>query len=109
MWVRVTTLPETNSLHLKMVVSNRNLGISFSRGLFSGATLVSGSVNGTDFCCGKSKCTCKFYGIFEGFPIYINNVIVWVGNVMIPVCIGVGKPMIFFEKISEQICWRDLI
>jgi len=39
------TLPETNSSHLKMVVSNRNLRTS--RGLFSGAMLVSGRVTFT--------------------------------------------------------------
>ena len=37
--VQLTTLPKTNSSPLKMVVSNR---ISFSRGPFSGAMLVSG-------------------------------------------------------------------
>ena len=34
----------------------------------------------------------------------INSVIVWVGNVMIPVCIGVGKPMFFWKDI-----WTNLL
>ena len=37
---KTITLPETNSSHLKMMVSNRNL--QTSRGVFSGAMLVSG-------------------------------------------------------------------
>ena len=39
---KTITLPETNSSHLKMMVSNRNL--QTSRGIFSGAMLVSGRV-----------------------------------------------------------------